>query len=48
MPSGTNISVAVKDNTDSNNLTCEAEIRDGSVTVPNTMGLLTPKRFRKF
>lgn len=45
MPSGTNISVAVKDNTDSNNLTCEAEIRDGSVTVPNTMGLLTPSAF---
>ena len=43
--SGTQISVEVKDNTDSNNLTCEAEIRKGSVPVPTVMDLLTPSAF---
>ena len=45
MPSQTQISVEVKDNTDSNNLTCEAEIRKGSVPVPTVMDLLTPSAF---
>ncbi|RZJ20898.1 MAG: hypothetical protein EON51_13580 [Acinetobacter sp.] len=45
MPSGTQISVEVKDNTDSNNLSCEADIRAGNITVPNVMGLLTPSTF---
>ncbi len=45
MPSETQISVEVKDNTDSNNLSCEAVIRAGSVPVPNAMNLLTPSTF---
>jgi hypothetical protein len=45
MPSQTQISVEVKDNTNSNNLACEAVIRAGSVPVPNAMNLLTPSTF---
>ena len=45
MPSGTTVSVTVKDNTDGNNLSCEAEILKGSVTVPSVMDLLLPASF---
>ena len=45
MPSGTQISVEVKDNTDSNNLSCEAVIRAGDVPVSSVMSLLTPSTF---
>ncbi|OTG89373.1 hypothetical protein B9T34_11910 [Acinetobacter sp. ANC 3813] len=47
MPSGTQISVEVKDNTDANNLSCEAVIREGNVTVPTVMELFTPSTFGK-
>lgn len=45
MPSGTTIAVATKDNTDVNNITCEAEILSGDMTVPAVMDLLTPNSF---
>lgn len=44
MPSGTKVAVTVKDNTD-NDLSCEAEILSGELTVPNVIGLLTPSTF---
>ncbi|KXZ68213.1 Bacterial Ig-like domain (group 1) [Acinetobacter venetianus] len=44
MPSGTKVSVSVKDNTD-NDLTCEADMLFGNDTTPNVMGLLTPSTF---
>jgi len=46
MPSGTTISVEVKDNTD-NDKSCEAELRNGDITVPSVMNLLTPSTFGK-
>lgn len=45
MPSGTTIAVAAKDNTDTNNKSCEAEILSGEVTVPAVINLLTPTSF---
>ncbi|ENW17938.1 hypothetical protein [Acinetobacter haemolyticus] len=44
MPSGTGVSVTVKDNTENNN-SCEAEIISGSLPVPSTMQLFTPNTF---
>jgi hypothetical protein len=38
MPSGTALSLTVKDNTD-NDLTCEPEIASGNITVPNLVNL---------
>ncbi|WP_043973670.1 MULTISPECIES: Ig-like domain-containing protein [unclassified Acinetobacter] len=45
MPSGTSISVSVKDNTDANNLSCSAEIISGNNPVPSVMNLMTPSTF---
>ena len=45
MPSGTTIAVATKDNTDTNNISCEAEILSGDVTVPAVIDLSTPALF---
>ena len=44
MPSGTTVSVSVKDNTE-NELACEAEIVSGYEPVPQVMSLLTPDTF---
>lgn len=44
MPSGTEVTVEVKDNTD-NSLDCEAEIRSGHLPVPGTFNMLTPTTF---
>jgi hypothetical protein len=45
MPSGTTVSVTVKDNTASNSLSCEADIMSGSLPVADRMDLLTPSTF---
>ena len=39
MPSGTALSLTVKDSTADNELTCESEITSGNVTVPNLVNL---------
>lgn len=44
MPSGTTVSVSVKDNTE-NELSCEAEILKGSLIVPGVLDLLLPTSF---
>lgn len=45
MPSGTAVSVTVKDNTPNNNQACEADLRQGSLPVADVMDLLTPSTF---
>ena len=44
MPSGTTVVAVAKDNTD-NQLSCEAEVASGELTVPGVMDLLLPSTF---
>lgn len=46
MPTGSTISVTPEDNTDSNNLSCSAELFQGSSPVANVFNLLTPATFK--
>ncbi len=45
MPTGTTVVVNVEDNTKDNELSCSAELWNGSATVPGVFNLLTPSTF---
>lgn len=46
MPTGTSVSVTAEDNTKDNNLSCSAELLQGSSPVANVFDLMTPTTFK--